>query len=125
LGEDKLDGINKGRFKIPEGERGRMGVSTNFSANVNRRQMTKSVDVNVMVDVCPERGNEGNGVSFEIGNAWEKVKEVSFYIFFLWDPILLSTIVDNSVLVWVTINSKSTGRGIEEMGEEVRYRLFV
>jgi len=56
---------------------------------------------------------------------WEKAKEVSFYVLFLWDPILLSAVVDNSVLVWVTINSKSTGRGIEEMGEEVSYRLFI
>jgi len=55
---------------------------------------------------------------------WEKAKEISFYVFFLWDPTLLSTVVDNGVLVWVSINSKSTNRGVEEMGEEVGYRLF-
>ena len=122
--EDEYDGINKRGFEIPEGERGRVGVSTNFSANVNRRQMTKSMDVNIMVDVCTERGNEGDRVSFKVGNAWEKAKEVSFNIFFLWDPIFLSTVIDNSVLVRMIIDSKSTGRGIEEMGEEVSYRLL-
>ena len=40
-------------------------------------------------------------------------------------PSSISAVVDNGVLVWVTINSKSTGRGIGEMGEEVSYRLFV
>jgi len=82
------------------------------------------VDMNVMIDVCTKGGNEGNGVSLKVGNAWEKTKEVSFYVFFLRDPILLSTVVDNGVLVRVTIDSKSTGGGIEEMGEEVGYRLF-
>jgi len=77
-----------------------------------------------MVDVRTERGNEGDGVGFEIGNAWEKAKEVSFYVLFLWNPILFSAVIDNSVLVWVTINGKSTGRGVEEMGEKVSYQLF-
>jgi len=124
LGEDELDGINKGRFKIPKGERGRMGVSTNFSANVNRRQMTKSVDVHIMVDVRMERGNKGDRISLKIGDMGEKAKEVSFYVLFLRNPILFSAVVDNSVLVWMTINSKSTNGGVEEMGEKVSYRLF-
>ena len=122
--EDEFDGVNEGGFKVTEGKRGRMGVSTNLGTNMNRRKMTNSMNRNVMVDVHAKRGNEGNRVSFKIGNAWEKAKEVSFYVFFLRDPILLSTVVDNGVLVWVMINSKSTGRGIEEMGEEVSYRLF-
>ena len=122
--EDKFDGIDKGRFEITKGERGRMGVSTDFSTNVNRRKMTNSMDVNVMTDVCMERGNKGNGVSFKIGNMREKVKEVSFYVLFLWNPILFSAVVDNSVLVWVTVDSKSTGGGVEEIREEVSYRLL-
>ena len=80
--------------------------------------------MNVMIDVCTKGGNEGNGVRFKVGNAWEKTKEVSFYVFFLRDPIFFSTVVNDGVLVWVTINSKSTGGGVEEIGKKVGYRLF-
>ena len=83
------------------------------------------MDVDVIVDVCTKRGDKGNWVSFKIGDVWEKAEEVPFYILFLWNPVFFSTVVDNGVLVWVTVNSKSTGRGIEEMGEEVSYWLFV
>jgi len=124
LREDELDGINKGRFEISKGERGRMGVSTNFSTNVNRRQMTKSMDVNVMVDVHTERGNKGNGVSVKIRDAWEKVEEVSLYVLFLWDPMFFSAVINDGVLVWVAVDGKSAGRGIEEVGGEVSYRLL-
>jgi len=58
LREEELDGVNKRRFKVTEGERGQMGVSTNLGTNVNRRKMTNSVNVDIMVDVCTERGNE-------------------------------------------------------------------
>ena len=101
-----------------------MGVSTNFGTNVNRRKMTNSVDVNVIVDVCAEWGNKGDGVGFKVGDMGEKAEEVSFYVLFLWDPILFSMVIDDGVLVWVTVNSKSTGRGVEEMGEKVSYQLF-
>ena len=124
MGEKEFDGVNERRLEITEGKRGRMGVSTNLGTNVNRRKMTNSMYVDVMVNVCAKRGNEGNRVSFKIGNTWEKAKEVPFYVLFLWNPILFSTVVDNSVLVWVTINSESTSRGVEEMREKVGYRLF-
>jgi len=99
-------------------------VSTNLGTNVNRRKMTNSVNVDIMVNVRAERGNKGNGVGFKVGDTRENTEEVSFYILFLWDPMLFPTVVNDGVLVWVTINSKSTGRSIEEVGEEVSYRLF-
>jgi len=98
-----------------------MGVSTNLGTNVNRRKMTNSVNVNVMVDVCVERGDKGNGVGFKVGDTGEKAEEVSFYVLFLWDPMLFSTVVNDGVLVWVMVNSKSTSGGIKEMGEKVSY----
>jgi len=60
-----------------------MGVSTNLGTDVNRRKATNSVDMNVMVDVCTERGNERDGISLKIRNTGEKTKEVSFYVLFL------------------------------------------
>jgi len=101
-----------------------MGVSTNLGTNVNRRKTTDSVNMNVMVDVHTERGNKGNGVGFKVRNMGEKAKKVSFYVFFLWDPMFFSAVVDDGVLVWVTVNSKSTSGGIEEVGKEVNYRLL-
>jgi len=72
-----------------------------------------------MIDVCTKGGNEGNGVRFKVGNAWEKTKEVSFYVFFLWDPILLSLVVDNGVLVWVSVNGKGASRSLEKVRIEI------
>jgi len=119
LREKELDGINKGRFEVTEGERGRMGVSTNLGADMNRRKATNSVDVNVMVDVCTERGNKGSGVGFKIGDTGEKTKEVPFYIFFLWNPMFFSTVVNDRVLVGMTVNSKSTSRSLKKVRVKV------
>ena len=38
------------------------------------------------------------------------------------DPELFSAIVDDCVLVRVSVNDEGTGRGVEEVGEEVFYR---
>jgi len=38
--------------------------------------------------------------------------------------MFFSAVVDNRVLVWVTVDSKSAGRGVEEVGEEVFYGLL-
>ena len=72
-----------------------------------------------MIDICTKGGNEGNGVSLKVGNTWEKTKEVSFYVFFLRDPILLSLVVDNGVLVWMTVNGKGARRSLEKVRIEV------
>ena len=96
-----------------------MGVSTNLGAKMNRRKTTSSVDVNVMVDVCAKRGNKGSGVCLEIGDTGEKTEEIPFYVFFLWDPIFFSTVVDNRVLVWVAFDGKSTSWGFKKVRVEV------
>jgi len=72
-----------------------------------------------MIDICTKGGNKGNGVSLKVRNAWEKTKEVSFYVFFLRDPILLSSVVDNGVLVWMTVNSKGESQSLEKVRIEV------
>jgi len=100
-------------------------VSTNLGTNVNRRKATNSMDMNIMVDVCAERDNERDRVSLKIRDTGEKVKEVSFYVLFLRDPMFFSMVIDDGILVWVTVNSESTGGGMEEIGEKVGYRLFM
>jgi len=99
-------------------------VSTNLGTNVNRRKTTNSVDVNVMVDVCTERGNKEDQISLKIRDSGEKAKEVSFYVLFLWDPVFFSTVVDNRILVWMTVDGEGTGGGLEEIGKKVGYRYL-
>ena len=96
-----------------------MGVSTNFGANMNRRKATNSMDVNVMVDVHVERGNKGSGVGFKIGDTGEKMEEVPFYVLFLWDPMFFSTVVNDGVLVWMTVDGKGASRSLEKVRIEV------
>ena len=43
------------------------------------------------------------------------------YKFFNRDPELLTAVVDDLVLVRVTVDGVSAGGGVEEIGEEVRY----
>jgi len=124
LREDEFDRVDKRGFEVTEGERSRMGVSTNLGANMNRRKIANSVDVNVMVDVRAERGNKGSGVGFKIGDTGKKAEEVSFYVLFLWDPMFFSTVVNDCVLMGVSVNSEGTGGGVEEVREEVFYRYL-
>jgi len=126
LRENEFDRVNKGRFEVTEGERGRMGVLTNLGTNVNRRKLTNSVNMDVIVNVRAERGNKGKGVGFKVRDTREKIEEVSFYVLFLWDPMLFSAVINNGVLVWVMVDSESTSGGIKEMRKKVSYQgLFM
>ena len=77
-----------------------------------------------MIDVGVKWGNEGDGMSLEIGDVREQTKEVAFNKFFRGDPKLLTMVVDNLVLVWVSVDGKGAGRGMEKIGEEVSYRYL-
>jgi len=77
------------------------------------------VDVNIVIDVRAERGNKGSGVGFKIGDTGEKTEEVPFYVLFLWDPMLFTMVVNDGVLVWVTVNGKGTSWGLEKVRIEV------
>jgi len=52
------------------------------------------------------------------------MKKVTFDKFLLGDPELFSAVVNNRVLMRVTVNNVSIGGGMEEVGEEVGYRYF-
>ena len=41
------------------------------------------------------------------------------YKFFSWDPKLLTSVVNDLILVRVTIDGKGAGGGSEEIGEEI------
>jgi len=38
--------------------------------------------------------------------------------------VFFSAVIDDGILVGVTVDGESTGRGVKEIREEVDYRLF-
>ena len=96
-----------------------MGVSTNLGTKVNRRKRAVRLDPNVMKNVSSEWGNEGGGIVIKINNARERAEEVPFYELFLGYPKFLTAVVDDGVLMRVTVNSKGTGGGVEKIRKEV------
>jgi len=102
-----------------------MGVSTNLGTKVNRRKRAVRTDPNVVEDVSTEWGNEGDRVVVKVDDTRKGAKEVLFNELLLRYPKFLATVVDNGVLVGVLVDSVGTGGGMEEVGEEVGYRLLM
>jgi len=119
LSEYKFDGVDKGRLKVTEGEGRRMGVSANLGTKVNRRKRAVRFDPNVVENVSPKRGDKGDGVVVKVVDVRKEAKEVTCYKFFLWYPEFLSAVVDNSVLMGVTVD----GVGASGGGEKVRKKV--
>ena len=99
-------------------------MSTNLGTKVNRRKRAVRLDPNIIEDVSTEGGDKGDQIGVEVGDAWKESEEVMFNKFFLRDPEFLTTVVDDGVLMGVVVNGEGTGGGVEEIGEEVSYRLF-
>ena len=77
-----------------------------------------------MEDVGTKWGNKGDGIGFEVGDTGNKAEEVTFDKLFLGDPELFSAVVDDCVLMGMSVNSEGTGRGVKEVGKEVFYRYL-
>jgi len=101
-----------------------MGVSANLGAKVNTRKRAFRIDPDVMENVGTKWGNKRNWVSFKVGDTGNETEEVTFNELFLWDPVLFSAVVDDCVLMGVSVNGEGTGGGVKEIGEEVFYRRF-
>jgi len=96
-----------------------MGVSADLGAKVNIRKRTVRMDPDVMEDVGAKWGDKRNGVSFEVWDTGDETKEVTLDKFLLRNPKLFSAVVDDCVLVGVSVDNKGTGRGSKEIREEV------
>jgi len=94
-----------------------MGVSADFGAKVNMRKRTVRMDPDIVENVGTEWSDKRNGVSFKIWDMGDEMKEVPFNKLFLGNPELFSVVVDDGVLVRVTVNNVSAGGGMEEIGE--------
>jgi len=99
-------------------------VSADLGAKINTRKRAFRIDPDVMEDVGAKWGNKGDWVSLKVRNAGNEAEEVTFNEFLLWDPELFSTVVDDCVLMGVSVDNKGTGGGMEEVGEEVFYRYL-
>jgi len=75
-------------------------------------------------DIGTKWGDEGDGVVVKIGDTREKTEEIVLNKFFLQDPELLTMVVNDLVLMGMLVNGKGTGGGVEEVQEEVSYRLL-
>jgi len=102
-----------------------VGVSTNLGTKVNRRKRAIRLDPNVMEDISTEGSDKGDRIGIKVRDAWKESEEVTFNEFFLWDPKLFATVVDNCVLVRMMVNGVGASGGVEKVGEEVGYRLFI
>jgi len=101
-----------------------MGVSANLGTKVNRRKRAIRLGPNIVEDVGPKRGNKEDGVVIKVDDTGDKAKEILFYKLFGWYPELLSTVIDDLVLVQMSVNSKGTGGGMEEIRKEIGYRYL-
>ena len=101
-----------------------MGVAADLGAKVNMRKRAIRIDPDVMENVSVKWGNKRDWVSLEVRDAGNEMEKVALDEFFLWDPKLFSAVVDDGVLVGVSVDDKGTGRGVEEVGEEIDYRYL-
>jgi len=101
-----------------------MGVSADFGAKVNTRKRAVRIDPDIMKDVGTKWGNKRDWVSLKVRDTGNEAEKVTFDELFLGDPELFSAVVDDYVLMGVSVNGEGTGRGMKEIGEEVLYRYF-
>ena len=101
-----------------------MGVPANLGAKINIRKRAVRIDPDVMENVGAEWGNKRDGVSLKVRDTGIETEEIMFDEFFLGNPKLFSTVINNGVLVGVLVDGEGTDRGVEEVGEEVSYRYL-
>ena len=99
-------------------------MPADFGAKINTRKRAIRIDPDVMKDIGTKWGNKRDGVSLKIGDTREETEEFMFNKFFLRDPKLFSAIINDCVLMRVSVNGEGTGGGVEEVGEEIFYWCF-
>jgi len=99
-----------------------MGVTSYFGAKVDGWEWAIGLDPDVMKNVGMEWGDKGDGVVVEVDDMRKGAKEILFDELLLRYPKFLTAVVDDGVLIGVLVDGVGTGRGVEEVGEEVFYR---
>jgi len=94
-------------------------VTPYFGAKINRRKGSIGLDPDVVEDVGMKWGDEEDRVVVKIGDTREKMEEITLNKFFLWDPELLTMVVNDLVLMRVAVDGISTSGSGKEVGEEI------
>jgi len=103
-----------------------MGVLANLGTKINMRKRAVRIDPDVMEDVSTEWGNKRDWVSLKVGDTGDETEGIMFNEFFLGNPKLLSAVINNGILVGVSVDGKCTGRSGEEVRIKVDYQgLFM
>ena len=94
-----------------------MRMAPKLGAKVNRGKDGGGVNPDVVENVGMEGSHEVERIGFEGGNLWDIAKGVPIDKFFLGNPKFLSVVVDDVVLVGVSVFDKGTGGGRKEVWE--------
>ena len=94
-------------------------MTPDFGAKIDGGEDGGGVYPNIVKNVGTEWGDEGKGVSVEVWNAGDVTEEVPFNEFFLRDPKFLTAVVDDGVLMGMTVGDKGAGRGGKEIRKDV------
>jgi len=70
-------------------------------------------------DVGLKRGDERDRVVVKVVDTGEEPEEVALDKFFQWNPKFLTTVVNDLVLVRVTVNGEGAGRGMKEIQKKI------
>jgi len=101
-----------------------MGVAADLGTKVNMRKRAIRIDPDVMENVSAKWGNKRDWVSLKVRDTGNEMEKVALDEFFLRDPKLFSAVIDDCVLVGVSVDDKGTSGGVEKVGEEVDYRYL-
>ena len=92
-------------------------MMTDFGAEMDIGEGAVGSDLDSVEYVGAEWGDPEVGVVVEVIVAGDVIEEVFDEVFFLWDPELFSTFVDDRVLVRVVVSGGGAGRSDEEVGK--------
>ena len=92
-------------------------MTTDFGAEMDVGERAVGSNLNGVEYVGAEWSDPKVRVVVEVGVAGDVVKEVFGEVFFLQDPELFSTFVDDRVLVRVVVSGSGARRGGEEVGK--------
>ena len=117
LRKEEFNRVNERRLYVFEWEVEGMGVTTDFSAEVDVGERAVGSNLDGVEYVGTEGSDPEIGVVLEVSVVGDIVEEVFGKVFFLQDPELFSTFVDDRVLVRVVVSGSGAGRGNEEVGK--------
>ena len=117
LRKEEFDRVNERRLYVSEWEVEGMGVTTDFGAEVDVGERAVGSDLDGVEYVQAEGSDPEIRVVLEVIVAGDVVEEVFGKVFFLRDPELFSTFVDDRVLVRVVVSGGGAGQGDEEVGK--------